>query len=211
MTTWQRRLFKRCSIPILLLTTSFLVSGCVSFQAGQQIAFNSAYGAVGLVAIDVVRDEREPRAYWQDNKAEMGIRVSIYPNWPLTIGSDANVSVTIWNAVVLLTGEVPDQQAIDRILDIAKSHHYTRQVVNRIELAGRTNMASRFNDSWLTGRVKTALVVSGTVDATRFKVVTERANVYLMGLVTLAEATEAVLIVRSVPGVVRVIKVFEYL
>ena len=83
--------------------------------------------------------------------------------------------------------------------------------MNRIELAGRTNMASRINDSWLTGRVKTALVASGTVDPTRFKVVTERANVYLMGIVTLSEATEAVMIVRGVPGVVRVIKVFEYL
>jgi osmotically-inducible protein OsmY len=83
--------------------------------------------------------------------------------------------------------------------------------VNRIELAGRTNAASRVNDSWLTGRVKTALVVSRTVDPTRFKVVTERANVYLMGLVTSAEAAAAVMIVRSVPGVVRVIKVFEYI
>jgi osmotically-inducible protein OsmY len=210
MTTWQRRLFKRCSIPILLLTTSFLVNGCASIQIGQQIALNSAYGAVGLLAIDVVRDERGPRAYWQDNKAEMDMRLSIYPNWPLTTGSDANVSITIWNAVVLLTGEVPDQQTIDRILDMTNSHHYTRQVVNRIELAGQTNMASRINDSWLTGRAKTALMISGTVDATRFKVVTERANVYLMGLVTLAEATEAVMIVRSIPGVVRVIKVFEY-
>ena len=184
---------KSVCLGLLLLAGSILAAGCVP--------------AVSLLAIDVVRDEREPRAYWQDNKAEMDIRFSIYRNKTI---SDTNVSVTIWNAVVLLTGEVPDQQAIDRILDIAKSHHYTRQVVNRIELAGRTNMASRINDSWLTGRVKTALVVSGTVDPTRFKVVTERANVYLMGLVTSAEATEAVMIVRSVPGVVRVIKVFEY-
>ena len=184
---------KSVCLGLLLLASSILAGGCVP--------------AVSLLAIDVVRDEREPRAYWQDNKAEMDIRFSIYRNKTI---SDTNVSVTIWNAVVLLTGEVPDQQAIDRILDIAKSHHYTRQVVNRIELAGRTNMASRINDSWLTGRVKTALVVSGTVDPTRFKVVTERANVYLMGLVTSAEATEAVMIVRSVPGVVRVIKVFEY-
>jgi len=184
---------KSVCLGLLLLAGSILAGGCVP--------------AVTLLAIDVVRDEREPRAYWQDNKAEMDIRFSIYRNKTI---SDTNVSVTIWNAVVLLTGEVPDQQAIDRILDIAKSHHYTRQVVNRIELAGRTNMASRINDSWLTGRVKTALVVSGTVDPTRFKVVTERANVYLMGLVTSAEATEAVMIVRSVPGVVRVIKVFEY-
>ena len=184
---------KSVCLGLLLLAGSILAGGCVP--------------AVSLLAIDVVRDEREPRAYWQDNKAEMDIRFSIYRNKTI---SDTNVSVTIWNAVVLLTGEVPDQQAIDRSLEIAKSHHYTRQVVNRIELAGRTNMASRINDSWLTGRVKTALVVSGTVDPTRFKVVTERANVYLMGLVTSAEATEAVMIVRSVPGVVRVIKVFEY-
>ena len=184
---------KSVCLGLLLLAGSILASGCVP--------------AISLLAIDVVRDEREPRAYWQDNKAEMDIRFAIYRNKTI---SDTNVSVTIWNAVVLLTGEVPDQQAIDRILDIAKSHHYTRQVVNRIELAGRTNMASRINDSWLTGRVKTALVISGTVDPTRFKVVTERANVYLMGLVTSAEATEAVMIVRSVPGVVRVIKVFEY-
>ena len=184
---------KSVCLGLLLLASSILAGGCVP--------------AVSLLAIDVVRDEREPRAYWQDNKAEMDMRFSIYQNKAI---SDTNVSVTIWNAVVLLTGEVPDQQTIDRILDIAKSHNYTRQVVNRIELAGRTNMASRINDSWLTGRVKTALVVSGTVDPTRFKVVTERANVYLMGLVTSAEATEAVMIVRSVPGVVRVIKVFEY-
>ena len=185
---------KNVGLGLLLLAGSFLAGGCVP--------------AIGLLAVDVVRDEREPRAYWQDNKAEMDIRLSIYRT---SMISDANVSVTIWNAVVLLTGEVPDQRAIDRILDIAKSHHYTRQIVNRIELAGRTNAASRVNDSWLTGRVKTALVVSRTVDPTRFKVVTERANVYLMGLVTSAEAAAAVMIVRSVPGVVRVIKVFEYI
>ena len=185
---------KNVGLGLLLLAGSFLAGGCVP--------------AIGLLAVDVVRDEREPRAYWQDNKAEMDIRFSIYRTSTI---SDTNVSVTIWNAVVLLTGEVPDQRAIDRILDIAKSHHHTRQIVNRIELAGRTNAASRVNDSWLTGRVKTALVVSRTVDPTRFKVVTERANVYLMGLVTSAEAAAAVMIVRSVPGVVRVIKVFEYI
>ena len=185
---------KNVGLGLLLLAGSFLAGGCVP--------------AIGLLAVDVVRDEREPRAYWQDNKAEMDIRLSIYRTSTI---SDTNVSVTIWNAVVLLTGEVPDQRAIDRILDIAKSHHYTRQIVNRIELAGRTNAASRVNDSWLTGRVKTALVVSRTVDPTRFKVVTDRANVYLMGLVTSAEAAAAVMIVRSVPGVVRVIKVFEYI
>ena len=72
-------------------------------------------------------------------------------------------------------------------------------------------MNSRANDSWITGRVKSAMLTSGTIDATKIKVVTERANVYLMGLVSRSEAEAAVAITRSVPGVVRVIKVFEYL
>jgi osmotically-inducible protein OsmY len=42
-------------------------------------------------------------------------------------------------------------------------------------------------------------------------VVTERANVYLMGLVTPEESDIAVEATRSVTGVVRVIKVFEYI
>ncbi len=75
------------SIFLLLLAGSILAGGCVP--------------AVSLLAIDVIRDEREPRAYWQDNKAEMDIRFSIYRNKTI---SDTNVSVTILNSVVLLTG-----------------------------------------------------------------------------------------------------------
>ena len=164
--------------------------------------------AATVLTIDVVRDRREPQTYWDDNKAEMDIRRAVANADDI---DDKNVSVTIWNGIVLLTGEVPSQRNIDTILDIAKSHNHSRQVINRIELAGRTNLTSRANDSWLTARVKTAIAASGTLDATKLKVVTERANVYLMGLVTTAEAAAAVDIVRTVPGVVRVIKVFEYI
>ena len=44
----------------------------------------------------------------------------------------------------------------------------------------------------------------------KIKVVTERANVYLMGTVTREEADVAAEIARSISGVVRVVKVFEY-
>ena len=57
---------KNVGLGLLLLAGSFLAGGCVP--------------AIGLLAVDVVRDEREPRAYWQDNKAEMDIRLSIYRN-----------------------------------------------------------------------------------------------------------------------------------
>jgi osmotically-inducible protein OsmY len=188
----------RLSLLALLLTATFLISGC-----GFILVTTAA-----VSAIDVIRDRREIGTLWDDNKMELSLRQSISKNEQI---DNANVSVTAFNGIALLTGEVPDQRAIDQILDLAKSHPDASQVINRIELAGKTNLNSRANDSWITGRVKSAMLTSGTIDTTKIKVVTERANVYLMGLVSRSEAEAAVVVTRSVPGVVRVIKVFEYL
>ena len=188
----------RLSLLALILTVAFLISGC-----GIILVTTAA-----VSAIDVIRDRREIGTVWDDNKMELSLRQSISKNEQI---DNSNVSVTAFNGIALLTGEVPDQRAIDQILDLAKSHPDASQVINRIELAGKTNLNSRANDSWITGRVKSAMLTSGTIDATKIKVVTERANVYLMGLVSRSEAEAAVAITRSVPGVVRVIKVFEYL
>ena len=65
MTSSRCTSLKNVCLGLLLLAGSILAGGCVP---------------VSLLAIDVVRDEREPRAYWQDNKAEMDMRFSIYRN-----------------------------------------------------------------------------------------------------------------------------------
>lgn len=183
---------------LLALLTAVTVSGC-----GIVVATTAV-----VIAVDVARDRRGASVYWEDNKIEFDIRSSISDQKEI---QNENVSVTVFNGIVLLTGEVPDQRDIDKILDLAKAHKGSQQVINRLELAGKTNLTSRANDGWITTRVKTAMATSGALDPTRVKVVTERANVYLMGLVTRAEAEAAVKVTRSVPGVVRVIKVFEYI
>ena len=190
-----KRPFRHTLLALLVAVT---VSGC-----GIVVATTAV-----VIAVDVARDRRGVSVYWDDNKIEFDIRGSISDQKEI---QNENVSVTVFNGIVLLTGEVPDQRDIDKILDLAKAHKGSQQVVNRLELAGKTNLTSRANDGWITTRVKTAMATSGALDPTRVKVVTERANVYLMGLVTRAEAEAAVKVARSVPGVVRVIKVFEYI
>ena len=190
-----KRPFRHTLLALLVAVT---VSGC-----GIVVATTAV-----VIAVDVARDRRGASVYWDDNKMEFDIRGSISGQKEI---QNENVSVTVFNGIVLLTGEVPDQRDIDKILDLAKAHKGSQQVVNRLELAGKTNLTSRANDGWITTQVKTAMATSGTLDPTRVKVVTERANVYLMGLVTRAEAEAAVKVTRSVPGVVRVIKVFEYI
>jgi len=48
------------------------------------------------------------------------------------------------------------------------------------------------------------------IDATRVKVVSERGNIYLMGMVSRAESERVLSMVANVDGIGRVTKVFEY-
>ena len=191
-----------CGIALMGLSV-ILISGCVGIPMA---------GLIGgsVIAIDLSRDNRSVGTYLNDNVLEAKISNEIRSDETLS-SSQINVSPTIINGVILLTGEAPNRTNIDRILDIAKSFKNTRKVINRIELAGKSTLASRANDSWITMEVKTALFHSEKVDHLRIKVVTERAHVYLMGLVSAEEADAAAQAARSINGVARVVKVFEYL
>ena len=193
----HRSPFKPFRNSLVAIMISLLVSGC-----GVIVVTTAT-----VLAIDVARDRRGASVYWDDNKTEIRLGNLIGKQKQI---QNEHVNITVYNGVALLTGEVPDQRDIDDIIDLVKADEGTSQVINRLELAGKTNMNSRANDGWLTTKVKTAIAGSDFSDSTRIKVVTERANVYLMGLVKPAEAQVAVDAARGVTGVVRVIKVFEY-
>ena len=197
MNNSRRSPFKPFRNSLVAIMISLLVSGC-----GVIVVTTAT-----VLAIDVARDRRGASVYWDDNKTEIRLGNLIGKQKQI---QNEHVNVTVYNGVALLTGEVPDQRDIDDIIDLVKADEGTSQVINRLELAGKTNMNSRANDGWLTTKVKTAIAGSDFSDSTRIKVVTERANVYLMGLVKPAEAQVAVDAARGVTGVVRVIKVFEY-
>ena len=198
MNNSRRSPFKPFRNSLVAIMISLLVSGC-----GVIVVTTAT-----VLAIDVARDRRGASVYWDDNKTEIRLGNLIGKQKQI---QNEHINITVYNGVALLTGEVPDQRDIDDIIDLVKADEGTTQVINRLELAGKTNMNSRANDGWLTTKVKTAIAGSDFSDSTRVKVVTERANVYLMGLVKPAEAQVAVDAARGVTGVVRVIKVFEYI
>ncbi|MEI8267314.1 MAG: BON domain-containing protein [Betaproteobacteria bacterium] len=123
----------------------------------------------------------------------------------------AHVNATSYNRMVLLTGEVPDaatrgavEQAIGRIEGV-------RSVVNELAVMGKTTITARSNDAVLSARVKAGFIDAKDLQANTVKVTTERGVVHLMGRVTEREASRAVAVARSVPGVQKVVRVFEIL
>jgi osmotically-inducible protein OsmY len=127
------------------------------------------------------------------------------------VGERGNVGITSFNRLVLITGQVATEadklaveQAVARVDNV-------RSTVNELAVTGISSLAARANDALLTSKVKASLVDSKDIFANAFKVVTERGVVYLMGRVTEAEAARGTDIARSVPGVQKVVRVFEVL
>ena len=121
----------------------------------------------------------------------------------------ANISVVSYNGVVLIVGQVSTQQERDQITQVAREVKGVRQVHNQLSIAPRTSTLVRSNDAWLTSKVRTQFLLESE-DFSNIKVVTENSVVYLIGNVTQNTGDKAVNIARTVGGVQRIVKVFEY-
>ena len=125
------------------------------------------------------------------------------------LGDRGHVSVTSYNRLVLLTGEVPaeaDRVAVEQVLARVEN---VRSTVNDLAVMGNSSLTSRSNDTILTSKVKASFVDARDMLSNAFKVLTERGTVYLMGRVTEREAKRAADLARSISGVQKVVRVFE--
>lgn len=165
-------------------------------------------GAAAVTTVDVVHERRSLGSYVDDGAIEL--RTMQYMLRNKVIRQQTHLNPTSMNGVVLVTGEANNIQVKSQVLDYIQNLEGVRQVVDESEITGKSGFVSRTNDTWLTTKVKTTLYAKTGFDANRVKVVTERSTVYLLGVVTKAEADQAVDVVRYIDGVERVVKVFEY-
>jgi osmotically-inducible protein OsmY len=130
---------------------------------------------------------------------------------PQLVGDAGHVNINSYNRKVLLTGEVKDEEMKRAVENEVRSITNVDNVINELVVAGPASYTSRSNDTLITSKVKLSLADKKTVSANSFKVVTERGNVYLMGLVTQREGNIAAQVAQGVSGVIRVVKIFEYI
>ncbi len=188
-----RRLFRRTAAAALLGAVG---AGCAPLLVGGAVVGG------GLV----VTDRRTTGIQLEDEGIER--RASTRVRELATLG---HVNVTSYNRVLLVTGEVPsdaDKAAIGEALSKVEN---VKSVVNELGIGQNSSTGSRTTDAFLTTKVKATLVDAKDVQANAYKVVVERAIVYLMGRVTEREAARGTELARSVSSVQKVVRVFEIL
>lgn len=175
-----------CAVPAL--------QGCVPLAV-------TGAGAAAVMA----NDRRTTGTYIEDEGIEWKVIGKLRDRFP-----KANVNAVSFNRRALLTGQAPDEEAKKQIEEAVRSIENVKEVVNELQVAGASSLASRGNDALITSNVKARMVNNGKFSVGHVKVVTEASVVYLMGLVSVQEGDAAVEITRTTSGVNRVVKVFEY-
>lgn len=159
---------------------------------------------VGAMMID---DRRSSGAYIDDEVIENKILVKLGER----LDARAHVNSTSFNRIVLLSGEVPTDEAKRIAEEVARGQASVRNVVNELVVGPYTAFSSRSNDTLITSKVKARFVDANKFSANHVKVITENGVVFLMGMVKPQEAADASEIARHTGGVTRVVKVFEYI
>jgi osmotically-inducible protein OsmY len=125
------------------------------------------------------------------------------------LGERAHVNVSSYNRQVLLTGEVPTEQAKQQAEQIIARVENVKGVVNELAVLPPSTLGQRSSDTLITAKIKASFIDEKDLYVGAFRIVTERGVVYLMGRVTQHEADKATQLARTVSGVQRVVRIFE--
>ncbi len=162
-------------------------------------------GGAAVMTGMVATDRRTAGTQIDDQTIEIQVTNALTP----VLGGKGHVSVTSYNRQVLLTGEVPTAQLQLAAQQTAQKIEKVRSVVNDLAVLPDATTSQMSEDALTTGKVKAAMIDAKGVPSGAVKVITERGNVYLLGIVTAAEADQAAEIARSTSGVKKVVKVFD--
>lgn len=183
-------------LAVLTVALSPALQACVPLIVGAGVG-------AGVMMAD---DRRTNATILEDQTVEVKTKNRIEEKYP----EQLHVNVTSYNRYVLMTGEVPNETIRQDLTAIALEVPGVRNVQNEVIIAGNASFTSRSSDTLTTSSVKGRLAQNKDVGANHVKVITENGTVFLMGLVTRAEAEAASQTAATTSGVQRVVKVFEY-
>lgn len=188
----------RLTIATALLAIALpLLQGCAP-------AIIATGAAVGVMSYQ----DRRPTAVQTEDE---GIEWKAARSVPERFAAASHLNFTSFNRRLMITGEVPSEEAKAAIGEQAAKVAGVKEVFNEVTIGPASSLSVRSNDSYITSKVKGRLVDEKYLSATHIKVVTEAGVAYLMGIVSERESKLAVTIASRTDGVRKVVNLFEVL
>jgi osmotically-inducible protein OsmY len=184
---------------------------CASTAAAIVVVANTGcaplvVGGVAVAAVSMAEDRRSSGTFIDDEGIENRSTLNVKNKF----GSQVHVNITSVNRNVLISGEAATEAVKQGVEAEVRAAGKVSQIYNELVVGPSASVLSVSNDTRLTGVVKTRFLESSKFQINHVKVVTEAKTVFLMGIVTRAEAEAASQIASTTSGVQRVVRLFEY-
>ncbi len=180
------------------LITTFLVTLTLTGCAGLFVA-----GAATTASI--VIDPRSTQEIWNDNNIEFEV-AGIGNKAPFR--GNARITASSYNGTVVLMGQANTEQLKREFESQAREIKGVKTIHNQLRVKAPLSMGEISHDSWITTKVKSALLAESELSGVKIKVITEDKEVFLLGYVSEQHADMATDIARNISGVKQVIRAF---
>lgn len=190
--------FNRTVFVSLAFCSGLFVSGCAE-----------VINATTKSPIEMKANTRTMGAKLNDQEIETAAKVNIKKADPQL--EFAHVNIDSFNGIVLLTGQVPSEELRNVVADTVYKLNPVREIHNELVVSEPTTFVARTKDTWISTKIKAQLLADSETESSRIHFVTENQSVFLMGIVTHAEADRIVNMVSHTADVQKVVKVFEYI
>ncbi|CAM3517940.1 outer membrane lipoprotein [Vibrio aerogenes CECT 7868] len=170
-------------------------------------------GCVGLfiagaaTTANIMTDPRSTQEIWDDNYIEAEITGLIRK--PPYRGKTRVVSSSFRGQVVLM-GQSRDPDLLVSLEKDVRHIKGVQSIHNQIRTRSPLDTEEIGQDSWITTKVKSALLTDKQLSGVKVKVITEDKEVFLFGYLDKVHADRATELARNISGVKRVIKAFQY-
>jgi len=186
----------RIAFRLIVITATFFLQSCVDpasmTTTGAQVVYN--------------------RNSWQKTLNDQTITTKAYQKIYVYNNryKDTSISISTFNGVVLMTGQIPQPVERQEIESIVRNIPGTQEVYNLTSLSQPVSALTQVGDSLITAKIKAKLIAANEIDPNQIKVITENGTVYLMGIIPHSQADAAIELARTTEGVQDVVKVFSY-
>jgi osmotically-inducible protein OsmY len=191
-------------IPYLKCIATLSAGAALTSCVAAAVVTGVTAGAAGS---SITEDSRSFHTMQDDHDA--GSFAQTWIDRDETLDNHSHITVQVYNHVALIVGQADTDALKDRAYTIVSRTPSIKQIYNEVTVGPSISASARMKDSWITTKVKTALINEAELKSNHVHVVTEDKTVYLMGVMTPHQAALAVEAARSVSGVNKVTRVFE--
>jgi len=192
---------KQASKIILLILFAIFLNACVPFVP------SATSTAATVVTMD--QDRRTAGEVIDDNSIKLQLLA-----WSIedSDAKNSNLSFLVYKRVALIAGQTPSPEIKSSIFQKIKFKIPSiDRIIDEVAISKNNSHIGKAKDLAISAQVELNLLNQEVVNPIHVRVMTESANVYLMGEVTKREGDGAVKAVSKANGVNTIVKHFKYL